>query len=41
MSADIKVPPNMSSMEIGLLYRCNNCEIQNAKDNVGIVELTR
>lgn len=41
MSADIKVPPNASSVEFGVDYRCETCEIQDVKANTGVIKLAR
>ena len=41
LSADIKVPPDSTSVEFGVTYRCNNCIVPEQRDNVGKIFLSR
>lgn len=38
-SADIKVPHNSTSVEIGMAYRCENCIIPEPRAEVGVIKL--
>jgi outer membrane murein-binding lipoprotein Lpp len=41
LNADIRVPKNISTMEIGVTYRCTNCDAPGTRANVGTVRLSR
>jgi hypothetical protein len=41
MSADIKVPPHLSSVEFGVNYRCTNCVVPEPRANMGTILLSR
>lgn len=41
LSADIKVPPNTSAVELTVSYRCVNCIVPEPKANTGIILLSR
>jgi hypothetical protein len=41
MSVDIKVPRNISTMELLLTRKCENCELEEVENNLHIVKLSR
>jgi hypothetical protein len=41
MSADIRVPEGITSMEFGIIYRCDNCDIEDPIANIGTIDLLR
>lgn len=41
LSADVRVPPNVDAIEVGIYYRCRNCIIPEPKANAGTIFLSR